>query len=33
MSAQRLLMWELLQDAGIVPADKPVPPRRTPGPE
>ena len=25
---QRLLMWGLLQDAGLVPADQPLPPKR-----
>jgi hypothetical protein len=27
---QRLLMWELLQDAGVVPAEMPPPPRSKP---
>jgi endogenous inhibitor of DNA gyrase (YacG/DUF329 family) len=27
---QRLLMWELLQDADVVATDKPLPPRRKP---
>jgi endogenous inhibitor of DNA gyrase (YacG/DUF329 family) len=27
---QRLSMWELLQDAGVVPADMPPPPKRKP---
>jgi endogenous inhibitor of DNA gyrase (YacG/DUF329 family) len=27
---QRLSMWELLQDAGVVPADTPPPPKRKP---
>jgi hypothetical protein len=25
---QRLMMWSLLQDAGVVPADQPPPPKR-----
>ena len=28
---QRLLTWELLQDAGIVPRDAPLPPRNPEG--
>ncbi len=27
---QRLLIWGVLQDAGVIPADKPLPPRRKP---
>ena len=28
---QRLMMWELLQDAGLVPSDKPMPKRKPEG--